>query len=79
MECKDPKYQKIDVNFAGPAIWQKADKFRNVVLTMALEWYPKLVPFREMSTDQLRAKKGFGAPAAVDVSGGDFSNLLDNM
>ena len=79
LECKDPKYQKIDVNFAGPAIWQKADKFRNVVLTMALEWYPKLVPFREMSTDQLRAKKGFGAPAAVDVSGGDFSNLLDNM
>jgi hypothetical protein len=79
LECKDPQYQKIDVSFVGAAIWQKSDNFRTVVLTKALEFYTKLVPFREMSTDQLRAKLGLGGSAVQDVSGGDFQELLDNV
>lgn len=80
LECKDKQYQKISISIAGPAIWQKSEKFRNVVLEQAMAWYPKLVPFREMTTDQLRAKLGFGGPAVSDVSaGGDFTELLDNV
>ena len=80
LECKDKQYQNIDVSFAGPAIWQKSEKFRTFVLERALAWYPKLLPFREMTTDQLRAKLGFGGPAVSDVSaGGDFTDLLDNV
>jgi hypothetical protein len=80
LECKDKQYQNIDVSFAGPAIWQRSEKFRAAVLERAMAWYPKLVPFREMTTDQLRAKLGFGGPAVSDVSaGGDFTELLDNV
>lgn len=80
LECKDKQYQKISVSIAGPAIWQKSEKFKAAVLEQAMAWYPKLVPFREMTTDQLRAKLGFGGPAVSDVSaGGDFTELLDNV
>lgn len=79
LECKDDKYQKISVSGKGPAIWQKSASFKEKVLTQALTWYPKLVPFREMTTDQLRAKLGLGGAAVQDVSGGDFQELLDNV
>lgn len=80
IECKDAQFQKIDPTFAGQAIWQKNESFRNLVLEKALELYPKLVPFREMTTDQLRAKLGLGGSAVSDVgAGGDFSDLLDNV
>lgn len=79
-ECKDAQYQNIDISFAGAAIWQKSEKFKQVVLTRAVEMYDKLVPFREMTTDQLRAKLGIGGPAVSDVSAGtDFSDMLDNV
>jgi hypothetical protein len=80
LECKDTGYQTIEANFAGPAIWQKSEKFRNVVLEKALDLYPKLIPFREMTTDQLRAKLGLGGSAVSDVSaGGDFADLLETV
>lgn len=79
LECKDDKFQQIDISGAGPALWLKNDKFREMVLSKAVDVYDKLVPFREMSTDQLRQKLGLGGSAVQDVSGGDFNDLLDNV
>jgi len=81
LECKDAQYQNIEVTFAGAAIWQKSEKFKQVVLAKAVDMYDKLVPFREMTTDQLRSKLGIGGPAVSDVSvgGGDFSDMLEGV
>ncbi len=80
LECKDPQFQKIDITFAGASIWQKAPTFRQRVLEQAIVEYPKLIPFRELSTDQLRAKLGMAGPVVTDVAaGGDFADLLENV
>lgn len=78
-ECKDAQYQKIDITSAGPALWQKSENFKTQILTRAMDFYQKMVPFREMSTDALRAKLGLGGSAVQDVSGGDFTELLDSV
>ena len=82
LECKDDKYQNIAISFVGPAVWQKTEAFRNLILSKAIPMYDKLVPFREMSTDQLRSKLGLGGPAVADVSAtsaGDFGDLLEGV
>jgi len=80
LECKDPKYQNISVSFAGAALWQKNDTIRQQVLAKAIGMYgDKLMPFREMTTDQLRAKLGLGGSAAQDVSSEDFNTMLENV
>ena len=79
LECKDTTYQNMKVSFVGKAAWQNSPGFRKTVLTKAMEYYGKLVPFREMSTDQLRAKLGLGGSPVQDVSGEDFTGLLDNV
>lgn len=82
LECKDAQYQNISVSFVGPALWQKSDKFKQVVLSSAIPMYERLIPFREMTTDQLRSKLGLGGSAVSDVSavgGGDFTDVLDNV
>lgn len=80
LECKDPKFQQIDVSGVGPAIWLKNEKFKEMVLTKAISLYEKLCPFREVSTDQLKAKLGMGGGSAVqDVSAADFQDLIDNV
>ena len=82
LECKDAQYQNIAVSFVGPALWQKSDKFRNLVLARAIPMYERLVPFRELTTDQLRAKLGIGGPAVSDVSAasaGDYADVLDGV
>lgn len=82
LECKDTNYQNIAISFVGPAVWQKADKFKALVLARAISMYEKLIPFREMTTDQLRAKLGVGGPAVTDVaatSSGDFQDLLEGV
>jgi len=88
LECdpkKDEKFQNIDVSFVGQAIWRKSPKVQAIVLEKALALYPKLVPFRALTTDQLKAKLGMGGSAASDVgaggssSGGDFTDLLEQV
>jgi len=79
LECKDAQYQKIETTFAGAAIWQKNEKFKQHVLGKAVEMYDKLVPFREMTTDQLRSKLGIGGAAVSDVSAGDFGDMLEGV
>ncbi len=79
LECKDSQFQNMKVKFVGKALWQTNPGFRKGVLTKALDLYGKLVPFREMSTDQVRAKLGLGGSPVQDVSGEDFTGLLDNV
>jgi hypothetical protein len=84
IECKESKqkYPVVKVSFLGKAIWQQSEKFANVVLNEAMPLYPKLVPFREMTTTELRQKLGLGggaASAVADVTGEDFTGLLDNV
>lgn len=82
LECKDDQYQNISVSFAGPAVWQKSEKFKQVVLSAAIPMYARLIPFREMTTDQLRSKLGLGGPAVSDVSAAgssDFDDVLGNV
>ncbi len=85
LECKDEKYQNIDVSFVGQAIWRKSPKFQTIVLEKALTFYDKLVPFRNLTTDQLKAKLGMGGSSVSDVavggssSGGDFTDLLEQV
>lgn len=80
LECSDEKFQNITVTAVGKAIWQKSDKFKATILEQALPLYDKLIPFREMSTDQLRAKLGLGGSAVSDVSSDeDFTDLLDSV
>jgi hypothetical protein len=79
LECKDTTYQTMKVSFVGKAMWQQSAGFKKHVLQKGMESYEKLVPFREMSTDQLRAKLGLTGSAVQDVSGEDFSGLLDSV
>jgi hypothetical protein len=86
LECKEANYQNLSPSFCGPAIWQKSPKFKEIVLTKAMELYDKLIPFRTMTTDQLRAKLGMGGSAVSNVGVGgdsssttDFTDLLDNV
>jgi len=77
LECKEPKFHNIETSAAGPAIWQKNDTIRSLVLSAAVNMYDKLIPFREMTTDQLRAKLGLNGPASSDVSSDNFQDMLD--
>ena len=76
MECTDQVYQKFKASSAGPAIWLKSNSFADQVLTRSREWYPKLVPFREMTSDQLRQKLGGGGgTSAGSLPGGSAGSL----
>lgn len=82
LECTDTNYQNMKVSFVGKAAWQgssASSAFRKSVLMKAIPMYDKLVPFRALSTDQLRAKLGLGGSPVQDVSGEDFTGLLDNV
>jgi hypothetical protein len=83
LECKDEKYQQIEPSADGPATWLKSEKFKQVVLAKAVDFYDKLVPFRQMTTAQLREKLGLssGSSGAVQdvAAGSDFTELLDNV
>jgi len=79
LECKVVEFQNISPSAAGPAIWQKNDTFKNAVLAQALPMYEKLIPFREMTTDQLRTKLGLGGSATEDISSDSFQDMLDQV
>jgi hypothetical protein len=79
LECKEPQYQNISVSFTGPAVWLKNDQLRQAVLRQAINLYDKLIPFREVTTDQLKAKLGLGGSAAEDVSADNLHDLLDQV
>jgi len=77
-KCTNSDYQNFDINAAGPAIWRRDAKFQALVLGAAVELYDKLVPFREMSTADLRIKLGLSSGDAQgdDVTDIDFGDLM---
>jgi hypothetical protein len=84
LECQDAKYQRIKVSFVGKAVWRSNDSFKQKVLSVAVQQYDRLVPFRAMSTDDLRSKLGLGGTVGLGtpmnpVSDTDFGHLLDSV
>lgn len=80
LENKDPKFQQIEPQGGGPALWLRNAEFKEKVLTAAVGYYDKLIPYREMTTDQLRAKLGLNGSAVQDVTGTeDYSDLLNSV
>lgn len=77
--CTDTNYQKLTITQAGPCVYLKNEKFRQVVLEKAIGLYDKLT-LRQLTTDELREKLGLGpAPSAGGDTGEDFSNLLSGV
>lgn len=82
LECKEPQFQNIDVGFAGAATWQKNPGVKQAVLdsVTASGLYDKLVPFRNMTTEQLKEKLGLSTGGgASDVSSSDFDDMLASV
>ena len=85
LECKEQTYQNISPSTCGPAIWQKSPKFKEIVLTKAMEMYgdKTLIPFRQLTTQQLREKLGMGGSGVSSgglggsSSSGDSSSTTD--
>lgn len=81
LECTDSGFQNFKPAGAGPAIWSRTAPFADQVLGRAMEWYEKLVPFREMTTDALRQKLGGGGgptAGALGSGGGGAAALPNN-
>lgn len=85
IECENPQYQNVAISTAGPCLWMKNEQIKKVVLEVAASMYDKLNPFREMTTDQLRAKLGLtssasgGSAGSDDVSSDNFQDMLDSV
>jgi hypothetical protein len=81
LKCTNTDYQNFDITPAGPSVWVKNKEFASRVLAKAYPIYEKLIPFREMSTADLKIKLGVGGPAASEDGVGDdaFSGLLDQV
>lgn len=77
LECKNEEFKNVDVSGAGPAIWTRTPEFKERVLKAALPLYDKLVPFRELSTPDLRSKLGLDSPG--NVGSDDFDSILENV
>lgn len=77
LECKNEEFKNVDVSGAGPALWTRSEKFKDLVLASAFPLYEKIVPFREMSTPDLRAKLGMDGPG--NVGSDDFDSILENV
>jgi len=79
LSCTDATFQRIKVSFVGQALWQSNEAFKRKILAAAIPLYDKLVPFREVSTDQLREKLGIGGKTVGTVVSEDFTGLLDSV
>jgi hypothetical protein len=83
LKCTNTDYQNFDIDAAGPALWPKNPKFSETVLSKAYALYEKLVPFREMSTADLRIKLGIsggsGGSSDAGVTDDEFNGLLDSV
>lgn len=82
LKCTNTDYQNFDINPAGPALWARDKKFGGAVLAKAFALYEKLVPFREMSTADLKIKLGIGGGASgsdESVTDDDFNALINQV
>jgi hypothetical protein len=81
LTCTNTDFQNFDIDTAGPALWLKNPSFASKMLAKAHGLYEKLVPFRELSTADLKIKLGIGGSTATEdgVSDDDFNGLLDQV
>jgi len=79
MKCVDAKFHKFQIDPKGKAIWRSKDRFRDMILASAVPVYDKLVPFRDMSTADLKIKLGISDNTGDDVSEDDMNDLLDSV
>ena len=77
--CTNTEFQNFDIDTAGPAVWLKNPAFSAAVLSKAQSIYEKLVPFREMSTADLRMKLGLGGGTSASDGGVTDDNFTDLM
>lgn len=79
LTCTNTDFQNFDIHGAGKAIWRMNKNFQSQVLSQAYPLYEKLVPFREMSTADLKIQLGIGGGAGEDVGSDDFEGILDGV
>ncbi len=82
LKCTNTDYQNFDINPTGPALWAKNPKFSSAVLAKAFALYEKLIPFREMSTADLKIKLGIGGGSSgseESVTDEDFNALINQV
>ena len=80
LKCTNTEYQNFDIDGAGKALWRMNANFQAKVLEKALPVYEKLVPFRELSTADLKIKLGISDGGGVDTTmDGDFGNLMEQV
>lgn len=80
LKCTNTDFQNFEIDGAGKALWRQNDKFAGLVLEKAIKLYDKLVPFREISTADLRIKLGLNSGnTGEDVSTDDYGDLLANV
>lgn len=82
LECEEPKFQKIKPSMAGKSLWRRMaaevdPRITQEILTQAMEYYEKLCPFRELSTEELRVKLGLASPSGGGDEMSDFADMLD--
>jgi hypothetical protein len=79
LTCTHTDYQNFEIDGAGKAIWRRNPEFQAEILAKALPLYEKLVPFREISTADLKIKLGIGGAVGEDVGEDDFDGILDGV
>ena len=82
LKCTNAKFKHFEVTAAGPAIYKKNPKFMASVLDRAVKLYPKLNPFRVLTTAQLLEKLGVGGGAVgqeTNVSSSDIDDMFAGM
>ena len=79
LTCTNTEFQNFEIDPAGKSIWRQHKGFQSKILSLALPMYEKLVPFREMSSADLRIQLGLGGEAGEDVGADDFDGLLDTV
>lgn len=83
LDCKEAQYQQIEITGDGKGTYLRSEGLKRLILEKAVALYDKLVPCREMTTDQLREKLGLSSGSSSgsvsDVSSDEFNNLVENM
>lgn len=80
LKCENAEYQNFKITAGGKATWRKSPELQKRILEKAIGYYDKLVPFREMSTADLRIKLGMGGgQAGEEVSQDEFNDILDGV
>jgi hypothetical protein len=75
LKCENSEFQNFSVTGSGKATWRRAPELMRRVLEKANPLYEKLIPFREMSTADLKIKLGH----STGNSGEDVSSEMDNL